>query len=581
VPSVVALAGGVGGAKLAHGLAAILAPGDLTVVVNSGDDEEFHGLLVCPDHDTVLYTLAGLADRERGWGLAGETWAAAAVLEQLGEPAWFRLGDRDLALHVHRTRRLREGARLTDVNLGIQRALGVATPILPMADEAVRTRVRTPDGWLAFQEYFVRLHQAPDILEVAFAGIELARPTAEVVAAFASAEAIVICPSNPFVSIGPILVVPGMRALIDAARERGVRVVAVSPLVGGRALKGPADRMARSLGAESSATGIARLYAGLIDALLVDVVDATEAPAIAALGIEPVVVPSVMTDDASRAALAAAAVAAAARGAAGASGAGAATVAPGSRGASSATSGEATRERPVSGSSPAPRSQPALQRIMVLIPVRGLEDAKARLGEALDAEERRALVERLLARTVAAAAATPFVAEVVVISADPEVLALASSLGARGLAQEAGGLNEGLAAGRAAATAAGADAVLVVPADLPAVAAAELGRIVERARAHAGSPPVAEAPAARLAGGFVALVTDRAGRGTNVLLLAPPDAISFCFGEGSRAAHAAAARAAGAAYLEITGPLDLDLDTPDDLLAAEAAGLGGMRAELA
>jgi LPPG:FO 2-phospho-L-lactate transferase len=315
MPRVVALAGGVGGAKLAHGLAAVLAPGELTVIVNTADDDEFHGLLVCPDHDTVLYTLAGLADRERGWGLAGETWAAAAMLERLGEPAWFRLGDTDLAVHVHRTRRLRAGDRLTVVNRDIQRALGVTTPILPMADEPVRTRVRTPDGWLAFQEYFVRLHQAPDVLEVAFAGIEAARPTPEVAAALEAAEAIVLCPSNPFVSIGPVLAVPGMRGLLDAARARGVRVAAVSPLVGGRALRGPADRMAASLGGEASATGIARLYAGLIDALLVDDVDAAQAPAITSLGIEPVVGPTVMGDDASRASLAAAAVAAAWRGA--------------------------------------------------------------------------------------------------------------------------------------------------------------------------------------------------------------------------------------------------------------------------
>jgi 2-phospho-L-lactate guanylyltransferase (CobY/MobA/RfbA family) len=225
-----------------------------------------------------------------------------------------------------------------------------------------------------------------------------------------------------------------------------------------------------------------------------------------------------------------------------------------------------------------------LERIIALIPVRGLEGAKARLGEALDAEERRALVERLLARTVAAAAATPGVAEVVVVSPDPEVLALAAALGARGVGQEDGGLNEGLAAGRAWAAAAGADAVIVIPADLPAVSAAELGRIVERARAHAASRPTAgpttEAAAGSPAGALVALVTDRAGSGTNVLLVAPPDAIAFHFGEGSRDAHAAAARAAGAAYVEITGPLDLDLDTPGDLLAAEAAGLGGLRAEL-
>jgi len=315
MPRVVALAGGVGGAKLAQGLAAILAPGELSVVVNTGDDEEFHGLLVCPDHDTVLYTLAGLADRERGWGLAGETWSAAEMLARLGEPAWFRLGDGDLAVHVHRTRRLREGVRLTEVNREIQRALGVSTPLLPMADEPVRTRVRTPDGWLPFQEYFVRLQQAPEVLEVAFDGIAAARPTPQVTAALEAADAIVICPSNPFVSIGPILAVPGMGDLLATARARGVRVAAVSPLVGGRALKGPADRMAVSLGSEASAAGIARAYAGLIDALLIDEVDAVEALAVAALGVQPVVGPTVMVDDASRAALAAAAVAAASRGA--------------------------------------------------------------------------------------------------------------------------------------------------------------------------------------------------------------------------------------------------------------------------
>jgi LPPG:FO 2-phospho-L-lactate transferase len=311
VPQVVALAGGVGGAKLAHGLQQVLAPGELTVVVNTADDEEFHGLLVCPDHDTVLYTLAGLADRERGWGLAGETWAASEMLARLGEPGWFRLGDRDLALHVHRTRRLREGGRLTEVNLGIQRALGVPTRILPMADEPVRTRVRTADGWLAFQDYFVRLRQEPAVLEVAFGGIEAARPTAEVAAAIGAAEVILICPSNPFVSVAPILAVPGLRALVDAARARGVRVAAVSPLVGGRALRGPADRMAASLGFEASATGVARVYAGLADALLIDEVDRGEAVAISALGIRPVVGPTVMSDDASRAALAGAALAAA------------------------------------------------------------------------------------------------------------------------------------------------------------------------------------------------------------------------------------------------------------------------------
>lgn len=233
---------------------------------------------------------------------------------------------------------------------------------------------------------------------------------------------------------------------------------------------------------------------------------------------------------------------------------------------------------------------PSLERIVALVPVRGLEGAKSRLGEALDAEERRALVERLLARTVAAAAATPAVVEVLAVSPDPHVLAMARTLGARGIAQEGAGLNEALDIGRAAAVAAGADAVLVVPGDLPAVTAAELARIVERARAHrAGqeAPGTADNSAgasSELARAtpraLVALVTDRAGIGTNILLIAPPDVIPFHFGVDSRAVHAAAAHAAGAAYLEIAGPLDLDLDTPEDLLAAEAAGWADLRAEL-
>ena len=304
MPRVVALAGGVGGARLAHGLQLVVAPGDLAVVVNTGDDAEFHGLLVCPDHDTVLYTLAGLADRERGWGLAGETWAAAGQLARLGEPTWFQLGDRDLALHVHRTRRLRAGERPTTIALDVAARLGVATRILPMADEPVRTRVRTADGWLAFQDWFVQLRAEPPVLEVAFDGVERARVTPEAEAAFSGADAIVICPSNPLVSIAPILAVPGIRDAIGAARGRGIRVAAVSPIVGGRALRGPADRMLAALGEEVSALGVARRYIGLVDAFVIDEADAALAPAIERLGLDAIVAPSVMTDDASRAALA-------------------------------------------------------------------------------------------------------------------------------------------------------------------------------------------------------------------------------------------------------------------------------------
>ena len=308
---VVALAGGVGGAKLAHGLQQVLEPGALAVVVNTADDVELHGLLVCPDHDTVLYTLAGLADRERGWGLAGETWSALDQLGRLGEETWFALGDRDLALHVVRTARIRAGARLTQVALEFGARLGVPTRILPATDDRIRTRVRTPGGWLDFQDYFVRLRCEPAVLEVAADGVAGARPTPEVLDALAGAERIVICPSNPVVSIGPILAIPGMRAAIEAARERGVGVVAVSPIVAGRALRGPADRMLVSLGGEASVVEVARRYAGLADRLLIDEADADLADAVAAAGVRPVVAATVMTDDTARAALARAVLAAA------------------------------------------------------------------------------------------------------------------------------------------------------------------------------------------------------------------------------------------------------------------------------
>jgi LPPG:FO 2-phospho-L-lactate transferase len=302
-PRVVELAGGVGGAKLGEGLQAIVGE-RLTVIVNTGDDTERHGLLVCADHDTVMYTLAGLENPEFGWGLAGDTWAVMHALERYGEEGWFRLGDRDLATHIVRTDRLRRGERLTDVLVGLQRALDVPATILPMADEPVRTQVRTDDGWLDFQDYFVRLRQVPDVHEVRFAGIEAAHPTPEVVAAVGAADIVVIAPSNPIVSIGPILAVPGMPELLDGARRRGARIVAVSGIIGGKALKGPADRMLASLGHESTALGVARGYAGRIDAFVLDTVDAELAPAIEALGVRAVVTDTIMTDDASRARLA-------------------------------------------------------------------------------------------------------------------------------------------------------------------------------------------------------------------------------------------------------------------------------------
>jgi LPPG:FO 2-phospho-L-lactate transferase len=300
---VVELAGGVGGAKLARGLEAVVGEG-LTVVVNTGDDLVRHGLEIWPDHDTVMYTLAGLDDHERGWGLAGETWRVIDALAAYGDDTWFRLGDRDIATHLARTERLRAGARPTDAAIGLQRALGVRATVLPMTDDEVRTEVLTDGGWLEFQEYFVHRRQEPAVREVRFVGAEAARATPEVVAAFAAAEVVVIAPSNPIVSIGPILAVGGIREAIAAARRRGVPVAAVSGIVGGVALKGPADRMLASLGHESSALGVARLYSDVLDLFVVDELDRSLAPAIEALGMRVLVTGTVMTHDASRARLA-------------------------------------------------------------------------------------------------------------------------------------------------------------------------------------------------------------------------------------------------------------------------------------
>jgi LPPG:FO 2-phospho-L-lactate transferase len=296
---VVALAGGVGGARLAFGLQAE-AGSDLTVVVNTADDLERHGLLVCPDLDTVMYTLAGLEHREQGWGLAGETFAAAEMLGRYGEPTWFRLGDRDLATHIVRTARLKAGRALGDVSIELARALGVAATIQPMTDDPVRTDVRTDDGWLEFQEYFVHRRQEPAVHEVRFRGIERAEATARVRGEIGFAEAIVIAPSNPIVSVGPILAIRGMAELLAAARRGGTPIVAVSPIVGGKALKGPADRMLASLGHESSALGVARIYAGQATAFVLDTVDAGLAPAIEKLGLRTLVTDTIMTDDAAR-----------------------------------------------------------------------------------------------------------------------------------------------------------------------------------------------------------------------------------------------------------------------------------------
>jgi LPPG:FO 2-phospho-L-lactate transferase len=290
---VVAMAGGVGGAKLAAGLQDVLPDGDLSVVVNTADDFDLWGLHICPDLDTVMYTLAGIANPETGWGIAGESFETLNMLARYGEDAWFKLGDRDLATHTLRTHRLRSKEMLTEVTGVLSGALGIESAVLPMSDDPVSTVLETPEGRLEFQEYFVRRGQRDEVLGVELRGIEDARPTGEVLAAVSSADAIVICPSNPVVSIGPILALPGMR---EALASSHAPKVAVSPIVGGRALKGPADKMLLSLGHEVSATGVAAMYAGLVDGMVVDTVDEGEGAAIREIGMRVLVTNSVMRD---------------------------------------------------------------------------------------------------------------------------------------------------------------------------------------------------------------------------------------------------------------------------------------------
>ena len=299
---IVALAGGVGGAKMAHGLQAALPPGDLTVVVNTADDFELYGLSISPDLDTVMYTLAGIADPVNGWGVAGDTRNTLDAIARYGEEPWFLLGDQDFATHILRTQRLRAGRPLSAVTTELSGALGIPTRIVPMTDDRVATLIETPAGTLEFQDYFVGRRQSDDVLGVTFAGIERATAHPDALAAIREAEAVVIAPSNPIVSVAPILDIPGMR---EALGDTPGAIVAVSPIVGGRALKGPAAQMLATLGHEVSALGVARLYAGLIDGLVVDEVDRELVPAIELTGPRVLVTATVMGDEMDRRRLAA------------------------------------------------------------------------------------------------------------------------------------------------------------------------------------------------------------------------------------------------------------------------------------
>ena len=285
------LAGGVGAAKFLEGLASVMPSAEIVVIVNTGDDDEFHGLYLCPDLDSVMYRLAGLADQERGWGIAGDTFHCLSVLQRLGEETWFQLGDQDLATHLRRTVRLRKGATLAEVTGELCRAFSVQCRILPMTNQPARTRLRTSVGMLGFQEYFVKLRQEPEVLEVDFSEADSRQPAPGVLESIRNADGVIVAPSNPILSIGPILAVPGIR---EALTNTLAPVVAISPIVGGRALKGPTDRILRSLGMGSSAAAVADLYQDFLDLFVLDLQDTSLRTPLEESGLKALVTQTVM-----------------------------------------------------------------------------------------------------------------------------------------------------------------------------------------------------------------------------------------------------------------------------------------------
>ena len=298
---VVALAGGVGAARFLDGLARVLPPERLFIIGNTADDAEIHGLHISPDLDTVTYTLAGLADPQRGWGIRGDRFHCLEALGRLGGETWFQLGDSDLATHLYRTDRLHQGATLTHVTAEITAALGVRSTLVPMSDARVRTRICTATGELEFQTYFVKRRARDKVAAIRFDGAAEATPAAGILEAIAEAEAIIVCPSNPFISVGPILAVPGIREALEQRRER---VAAISPIVGGRALKGPAAAMMKSMKMRPAASEVAKLYVDFVSLFVLDEVDRKQAATVKELGMQPVVTGTVMHGQRERKALA-------------------------------------------------------------------------------------------------------------------------------------------------------------------------------------------------------------------------------------------------------------------------------------
>ena len=509
-----ALTGGIGGAKLALGLAHVLGPEEIVFAANTGDDFEHLGLHISPDIDTLTYTLANVCNPETGWGRDNESWHFMATLEQLGGETWFRLGDKDLALHLERTRRLNAGATLTGVTGEISAALGIAHAILPMSDDPVRTVVQTAGGALAFQHYFVRDRCQPKVTGFHFAGADSAAVNPALLAVLEDCKGVLICPSNPFVSIDPILAVPGMR---DALKASGAPIVAVSPIVADNAIKGPTAKIMHELNVPSTAGEVARHYGDLLDGFLIDERDAALH---GTLHVPTFVAQSIMVTLADRIELA--------------------------RAALTFITDLGVMQNPMTNNRKRKSDRPD---IWAIVPIKSFDAPKKRLAGVLNAEERRALMLAMTRDVLTALSQSSRLAGVLVVSRSPEALALAGTFNARTFTESPGSnLPGALEEAAAHATSAlGARGIFVVPADVPLINAIEIDRVLANHRR-------------------VTLLPDSDCVGTNGLVCSPPDVIDLVFDGKSFEPHRRNALDAGhTPHVVHDSGFALDIDHPADL----------------
>ncbi len=540
---IVVLTGGTGGAKFVDGLHQALPPRDLTLIVNTGDDLEWWGLAVSPDLDSITYVLAGLLSRERGWGVQDDTFLCLQMMARLGRPAWFQIGDRDLATHLLRSQLLQAGKTLTEATAEIAARFGIAARILPMSDAPVRTRVETPAGELSFEQYFVERHFQDPVRSVRFAGAADALPAPGVVDAILSATAVILAPSNPVTSIGPILAVPGIR---QALRETGARVAAVSPIVGGAAVSGPAGALMATLGVPVSIAGIAQLYEDFLDVLVVDPSDRPAAEALESSSLRVHSTNTIMRSASDKVDLA--------------------------RSVLSLFSAEHSPSKP--GVELAGRSQPAAERVgqaldqakpgrreskrrapgtglpMILIPVKNLAHAKQRLAPLLEPAARTALAQAMLLDVLETLDAWPNRPAIAIVTSDPFALGVAQRFALEVIPDYANrSETDAIEMATELCRARGVSSTLVIPADIPLVTVLEMEAILDAA------PPEGSV-----------LVPAADGRGTNAVYRSPAALFPLRFGNDSFKPHLAAARATEKPCVLLSLPgIALDVDNPAEL----------------